>query len=60
MAVAPIGETTARLLGAAAVLGIGLIDTLDAAATYQSTRWIFWAYIALIAAAVPVPLLHSR
>jgi hypothetical protein len=59
--VAPISEPMARLLGAAAVLGIGLIHILDAAATYQSTRWIFWAYIALIAAAVPVALLllHS-
>ncbi len=59
--VAPISETTARLIGAAAVLGIGLIHILDAAATYQSTRWIFWAYMGLIAAAVPVALvlLHS-
>jgi hypothetical protein len=58
---APISETTARLLGAAAVLGIGLIHILDAAGTYHSTRWIFWAYMALIAAAVPVALLllHS-
>jgi hypothetical protein len=61
MPVATIGEPTARLLGAAAVLGIGLIHILDAAATYQSTRWIFWAYMALIAATVPVALLllHS-
>ncbi len=60
-AVAPISETTARLLGAAAVLGIGVIHILDAVGTYQSTRWIFWAYMALIAAAVPVALLllHS-
>ena len=59
--VAPISETTARLLGAAAVLGIGVIHILDAVGTYQSTRWIFWAYMALIAAAVPVALLllHS-
>jgi hypothetical protein len=56
----PIGESTARLLGAAAVLAIGLIHILDAASTYHSTRWIFWAYIALIVATVPVAmwLLH--
>jgi hypothetical protein len=52
----PIGESTARLLGAIAVIGIGLIHILDAGATYQSTRWIFWAYIALIVAAIPVAL----
>lgn len=59
--VAPITESTARLLGAAAILGIGLIHILDAASTYHSTRWIFWAYMALIVAAVPVALflLHS-
>lgn len=59
--VAPISETMARLLGASAVLGIGVIHILDAVGTYQSTRWIFWAYMALIAAAVPVALLllHS-
>lgn len=60
--VAPITESTARLLGAAAILGIGLIHILDAASTYHSTRWIFWAYLALIVAAVPLALflLHSR
>ena len=59
--VAPITEGTARLLGAAAILGIGVIHILDAASTYHSTRWIFWAYMALIVAAVPVTLflLHS-
>ena len=60
--VAPITESTARLLGAGAVLGIGLIHILDAVATYHSTRWIFWAYMALVATAVPVALflLHYR
>jgi len=59
--VSPITETTARLLGAAGILGIGVIHILDAASTYHSTRWIFWAYMALIAGAVPVAmfLLHS-
>lgn len=58
---APMTESTARLLGAAAILGIGVIHILDAASTYHSTRWIFWAYMALIVAAVPVTLflLHS-
>jgi hypothetical protein len=56
-----ISETTARLLGAAAVVAIGVIHILDAAGTYHSTRWIFWAYMALIVASVPVALvlLHS-
>ena len=55
--VSPISESTARLLGAAAVLGIGLIHILDASSTYHSTRWIFWAYMALIVATVPVALM---
>ena len=59
---APINESTARLLGITAVLGIAVIHILDAAGTYHSTRWIFWAYMALIVAAVPIALilLHSR
>jgi hypothetical protein len=57
----PISANTARLLGAVIVLAIGLIHILDAASTYSSTRWIFWAYMVLIAASVPVALLllHS-
>ena len=56
-----LSANTARLLGAAIVLAIGLIHILDAASTYYSTRWLFWAYMALIAASVPVALilLHS-
>ena len=59
--VVPITENTARLLGAAAILGIAVIHILDAASTYYSTQWIFWAYMALIVAAIPVTLLllHS-
>jgi len=59
---APITESTARLLGAAAILGIGVIHLLDAASTYHSTRWIFWSYMALIVAAVPITiyLLHTQ
>ncbi|MBV9941209.1 MAG: hypothetical protein JO262_03680 [Solirubrobacterales bacterium] len=52
----PINESTARMLGAVAVLGIGLVHVLDAASTYQSTRWIFWAYMALIVGSVGVAL----
>ena len=57
----PISEGAARLLGATAVLAIGLIHILDAAGTYSGTRWIFWAYMAVIIASVPVALvlLHS-
>lgn len=59
--VGAITESTARLLGAAAVLGIAMIHILDSVSTYYSTRWIFWAYMLLIVAAVPVALLllHS-
>ncbi len=53
---APISESTARVLGVFGLLVIGLIHILDAVGTYQSTRWIFWAYLALIVAAVPVAL----
>lgn len=57
---APISESTARVMGTMAVLGIGVIHILDSAGTYHSTRWIFWAYIALIVASVPaaIVLLH--
>jgi hypothetical protein len=56
----PINEGAARLLGAVAIIGVGLIHILDAVGTYHSTRWIRWAYIVLIAAAVPaaMSLLH--
>jgi hypothetical protein len=52
----PISESTARVLGTIAVLGIAVIHILDSASTYHSTRWIFWAYIALIVTSVPVAL----
>lgn len=56
-----LSANTARLLGATILLGIGLIHILDAASTYHSTRWIFWAYIALIVTSLPTALLllHS-
>lgn len=58
---AAISANTARVLGATILLAIGLIHILDAASTYYSTRWIFWAYVALIVTSVPVALLmlHS-
>lgn len=52
-----ITESTSRLLGAAAVLAIAVIHILDSVSTYHGTRWIFWAYMAVIVAAVPVALL---
>jgi hypothetical protein len=57
---APISESTVRLVGVAALSGIALIHILDSVATYHSTRYIFWLYIALIAGAIPVAglLLH--
>lgn len=53
---APINEATARLLGGVGVVAIGVIHILDAAPTYHDTPWIFWAYLALIVAAIPVTL----
>ncbi|MBV9047625.1 MAG: hypothetical protein JOY58_05125 [Solirubrobacterales bacterium] len=57
----PISESTARLLGATAVLAIALVHILDAVSTYHGTRWIFWSYMAVIVASVPIVLLllHS-
>ena len=57
---APISEGTARLLGVLAIVGIALIHILDAVDTYHGTRWIFWAYMGLIALAIPaaMSLLH--
>ncbi len=53
---AQLSESSARLLGAVGVAAIAVIHILDAVGTYESTRWIFWAYIAVIAAAIPVAL----
>ena len=44
-----ISESSARLRGAAGVAAIAVIHVLDAVGTYESTRWIFWSYIAVIA-----------
>jgi hypothetical protein len=51
-----LSESSARLLGAVGVAAIAVVHILDSVGTYESTRWIFWAYIAVIAAAIPVAL----
>jgi len=40
--------------------GIGLIHLLDSVGTYSETRWLFWAYVALMASTIIVggALLH--
>jgi hypothetical protein len=50
----PISEATARLLGVFGVAAIAIVHILDAAGTYQSTRYIFWLYMAVIVGAIPV------
>jgi hypothetical protein len=54
---APISEATARLLGVLGIVAIAVIHILDAAGTYQGTRYIFWLYMAVIVGAIPVALL---
>jgi hypothetical protein len=36
------------------VAGIGLIHLLDSIDTFHETRWLFWAYVLLIAATIVV------
>ena len=50
----------ARLLTIVGLAGIGLIHLLDSVDTFHETRWLFWAYMALMAATVVVggALLH--
>ena len=50
----------ARLLTIVGLAGIGLIHLLDSVETFHETRWLFWAYVALMAATVVVggALLH--
>ena len=38
-----------RLLTIVGLAGIGLIHLLDSVDTYSETRWLFWAYVALMA-----------
>jgi hypothetical protein len=48
------GEPGIRIVGALGVAGIAIVHLLDAADTYQGTRYIFWLYMLLVCAAVPV------
>ena len=50
-------STTLTIAG---VAGIGLIHLLDSVDTFHETRWLFWAYVALMAGTVIVAgaLLH--
>jgi hypothetical protein len=50
----------ATTLTIAGLSGIGLIHLLDSVDTYHETRWLFWAYVLLMAATVVVggALLH--
>src|SRR3954447_10879649 len=50
----------ARLLTIVGLAGIGVIHLLDSVETFHETRWLFWAYVALMAAPVIVggALLH--
>ena len=49
-----------RTLTIVGLSGIGLIHLLDSVDTYSETRWLFWAYVALMASTVVVggALLH--
>jgi hypothetical protein len=49
-----------RLLTIVGLAGIGLIHLLDSVDTYSETRWLFWAYVALMAGTIIVggALLH--
>src|SRR3954464_7039744 len=50
----------ARLLTIVGLAAIGLIHLLDSVETFHETRWLFWAYVALMAATLAVggALLH--
>jgi hypothetical protein len=49
-----------RTLTIVGLSAIGLIHLLDSVGTYSETRWLFWAYVALMAATIIVggALLH--
>jgi hypothetical protein len=49
-----------RTLTIVGLFGIGLIHLLDSVDTYSETRWLFWAYVALMAGTIVVgaALLH--
>jgi hypothetical protein len=44
----------ARLLTIVGLAGIGLIHLLDSVETFDETRWLFWAYVALMASTIVV------
>jgi hypothetical protein len=46
--------TPSRILTIAGLSGIGLIHLLDSVETYSETRWLFWAYVALMAGTIIV------
>src|SRR3954452_21256871 len=50
----------ARLLTIIGLAGIGVIHLLDSVDTFHETRWLFWAYVGLMAATIVVggALLH--
>jgi hypothetical protein len=50
----------ANTLTVVGLAGIGLIHLLDSVDTYHETRWLFWAYVLLMAATIVVggALLH--
>ena len=50
----------ARTVTIVGVSAIGLIHLLDSVGTYSETRWLFWAYVALMASTIIVAgaLLH--
>jgi hypothetical protein len=52
--------TNALMLTIAGLLVIGLIHLLDSVQTFEETRWLFWAYVALMAGTIVVSaaLLH--
>jgi hypothetical protein len=52
-----VPETVARLLGVGGIVAIAIVHLLDAADTYAGTRYVFWLYVALIAAAIPAAML---
>ena len=43
-----------RTLTIVGLAGIGLIHLLDSVDTYRETRWLFWAYVALMAGTIIV------
>jgi hypothetical protein len=59
-----VRDVGARAVTAIGLAGIGLIHLLDAIGKYNETRYLFWMYVALIAASIAtagvVLFTHSR